>query len=88
MPAEFNYFPFDAGEGSETLESRWVLMMQYMRTSGVISDNVPLDTSTDDLAVTASSPGLAVDVAIGEAFLLGTFWSHTGDPATLTIDRS
>lgn len=85
MPAEFNYFPFDAGEGSETLESRWVLMMQYMRTSGVISDNVPLDTSTDDLAVTASSPGLAVDVAIGEAFLLGTFWSHTGDPATLTI---
>jgi hypothetical protein len=85
MTADFNYFPFEAGDGSELTESRWKLMFTWMRSVGVLSDTVPLPSGSD-LDVSPSSPGLAVEVETGEAFIQGMFWSHTGDPAGLNIE--
>ena len=84
MPAEFVYFPFDEGEGAFLTEDRWKLMFTWMRTVGVLTteDELPEDAA---LFVAPTSPGLAVEVYPGEAFVLGMFWSHTDDPSPLAI---
>jgi hypothetical protein len=59
-------------------------MFTWMRTVGVLTteDTLPTDS---DLFVGPTSPGLAVEVFAGEAFVQGMFWSHTGDTSGLAI---
>ncbi len=85
MAAEFNFFPFESGNGAFITEPRWKLMFTWMRTVGVLTteETLPEDAS---LFVAPTSPGLAVEVYPGEAFVQGMFWSHTGDPYGLSIN--
>lgn len=78
MPATFQYFPFDAGPGSDATEPEWVDLFTWMRTTGILSTNVPLDPSVDDLAITPGS-GLEVQIAVGKAFITGTYFSQSDD---------
>lgn len=86
MPAEFFYFPFDAGPGSDSLENRWEAMMMFMRTNGVLIewDQSSLDPSVDDLAVTANG-GLSVQVAVGEAWIRGFMFQQQDDYYSVSI---
>lgn len=84
MTADFDYFPFESGDGAFITEPRWKLMFTWMRTVGVLTLEDPLPTDAD-LFVGPTMPGLSVEVFPGEAFIQGMFWSHTGDPAGLSI---
>ena len=57
------YFPFDAGQGSETLESEWSVLMRWMRTNGILTTSTTLTT---ELEVTADPPDLSVLVDLGK----------------------
>lgn len=89
MPAEFFYFPFDDGPGSDSEENRWEDMMQYMRTTGVLIgwDETSLNPSTDDLAVTANG-GLSVQVAVGEAWIHGFMFQQQDDYYSISISAN
>lgn len=87
MAAEFNYFPFESGDGAFITEPRWKLMFTWMRTVGVLTTAETLPTD-DDLFVGPTDPGLSVEVFPGEAFIQGMFWSHTGDTAPLAINEN
>jgi hypothetical protein len=78
LTATFQYFPFDAGTGADATEPQWVEMFTWMRTSGILSTNVPLDSSVDDLAVTPGTD-LQVQIAIGKAWIQGTYFSQSDD---------
>jgi hypothetical protein len=88
MPAEFAYFPFEAGAGSESSEPQWEAMFKYMRTTGVLVSGASMNTTSDDLAVTAYAVGLAVKVAIGEAYIKGFMFQQTMDYNYLTIESN
>lgn len=86
MPAEFYYFPFDDGPGSDSEENRWESMMKYMRTTGVLIpwDQSTLNPSTGDLAVTANG-GLSVQTAVGEAWIHGFMFQQQDDYYSIAI---
>jgi hypothetical protein len=87
MASEFNYFPFESGDGAFITEPRWKLMFTWMRTVGVLTTEETLPPD-DELFVGPTTPGLSVEVFPGEAFIQGMFWSHTDDPAALAITEN
>ena len=88
MPAEFAYFPFEAGAGSESSEPQWGAMFKYMRTTGILTADSSLDPTSDNLAVTAYAVGLAVKVAVGEAWVQGFMFQQTMNYNYLTIESN
>jgi hypothetical protein len=88
MAAEFDYFPFEEGSGSDITEERWKALFSWMRTVGVLNENITLPTD-DALFVSESTPpGLTVEVYHGEAFIQGVYWSHTDDPYVLEVNQN
>lgn len=88
-PAEFFYFPFDAGPGSESAENQWGEMFVWMRTTGILTESLTLNTTTDDLAVTPGSlTDLVIEVAIGEAWVQGFMYQHTTDYALYDLEEN
>lgn len=85
MPAEFHYFPFDAGPGAESTEQRWGDMMKWMRTTGILTENLTLNASTDDLAVTANAT-LGVQTAVGQAWVEGFEFQQQDDYYAIGVD--
>lgn len=79
MTATFQYFPFDAGPGSDATEAQWVELFSWMRTSGILTENLTL-SNTGDCAVTQDTGlDLVVQIYTGVAFIEGTYFAHTGD---------
>lgn len=88
MAALFGYFPFD---DSTMTENDWSLMFQWMRTTGILSENDPLST-TGDSAVAAMS-GMTVQVYPGEAWIQGFYFYYIENPLvpgnyTITISNN
>jgi len=66
------YYPFDAGTGGNSGESRWAVMARFFRNSGVIPAGELSDLSiTTELDVFADSSGMLVKVRAGVAFVQG-----------------
>lgn len=87
MPATFQYFPYDTGAGSNVRGDRWREMFSWMRSNGIVTDDIVLNTTVSDLAVTPGT-GLQVRVAEGDAFIQGTFFIQTGNFAELAISAN
>ena len=81
MTATFQYFPFN---DQDMYQQQWTDMFTFMRTTGVVTPNLTLNASTNDLAITAPG-GLQVAAAIGNAFIEGTFFIQTDDYAYIPI---
>lgn len=76
--AEFSY-PFDTGNGASVTQEMWSRMAKYWQRPGV-----PYGVDGTNLKVTATNAsGLTVQVAPGEAGLLGYFY-YSDAPITVT----
>lgn len=71
-----SYFPFDTGVGANANEERWRDMMKWMRTTGILSTNQPLSTSTSDCYVEVNM-GMQLQVHPGLAWVNGFYFSST-----------
>lgn len=84
MTVTYQYFPYQTGSGAQVTQDKWNKMFKWMRTNGILTENTTLNSSTDDLAVTAGT-GLQVQVAQGKAFIEGTFFLQDGNYTELAI---
>jgi hypothetical protein len=88
-PAEFFYFPFDAGPGAESAENQWGEMFVWMRTTGVLTESLTLDPSAGDLAVSPGSlTDLVIQIAVGQAWVQGFMFQHEEDYAYYDIEEN
>jgi hypothetical protein len=76
MPT-YDYFPFDAGLGANSTESRWRTMFQKLKSTGMVVEGTAMEVS--------AGSGMTVTVVLGKAFIKGHFFSHTGTNETLAI---
>lgn len=84
--SDFDYFPFESGDGAFITEPRWTDMFTWMRTVGVLSEDSTLATDAE-LAVNPVSPsvGTQVQVEDGEAFIQGFMFIQTNGPEVIDI---
>lgn len=84
--ADFDYFPFEEGNGAFITEPRWTDMFTWMRTVGVLSEDTTLAPDAE-LAVNAisMSVGTQVQVEDGEAFIQGFMFIQTNGPEVIDI---
>lgn len=81
-----DYFAFETGDGSTLTEDRWGEIFSWMRTNGILSINVPLDTSSDFAVNPATSPvGTQVQVENGETIINGYFGKLSSGPSVIDI---
>jgi hypothetical protein len=88
MVATFDFFPYSTGDGSSMTATRFQGINRMIRTNGIFSTNVPLDTSTTDLYVIPGAVGLTVNIKPGTAFVYGTYWGHSGDDSEVTLNAN
>lgn len=88
MTATFNFFPYATGDGSSMTASRFQEINRMIRTNGIFSTNVPLDTSTTDLYVIPGAVGLTVNIKPGIAFVYGTYWGHTDGDTEVILNSN
>lgn len=84
--AEYTFFPFDEGDGSNLSEERWTLFFDWMRTVGVLSVDTTLDPDSE-LAVNPADPsvGTQIQVEDGKAFIQGFYFEQIEGPAVLDV---
>lgn len=87
MPAQFDFFAFEEGEGSEITESRWEDLFKWISTTGVLTREYILPTD-NSLAVEPATPSIGTQVQItdGEAILLGFYFKQTFGPHVMDIE--
>lgn len=86
MPADFNYYPYEAGEGSSITESRWTKFFRWMRTDGVLTTSQILPSDAD-LYVSAGF-GRSIQIETGEAMIKGTMFIHSGSAYEIAITEN
>jgi len=76
--AEFNYYPYEAGEGSSITESRWFKAFRWMRTNGILSQPTSLPTD-GGLYVEPSEDAIGAQIQIneGEPWIEGGYFEQT-----------
>lgn len=87
----FSSFPFD---NQLSFENEWMSMKQYDRNPGFIPIGVSGigQTFPGYVPVGPCRPiagsGLSVDIQTGRAYIRGFYFTHTGDPETITLDTN
>jgi hypothetical protein len=84
-----DYFAFETGDGSTLNEDRWGEIFSWMRTTGILSTNVPLDTSGDFAVNPATIPiGTQVQVENGEVLINGYYGKLSSGPSVIDITEN
>ncbi len=84
--SDFNFYPFESGDGAFITEPRWTDMFTWMRTVGVLSEDTTLAPDAE-LAVNPADPSIGTQVQVedGQGFIQGFMFIQTNGPEVIDI---